>query len=288
MKKLVISLLLLAVVLTGMTSVYASGSTMSVRVLPTDTEVQVGDTVEYTILATGRNVVAMQFTLRLPEGLRYVPGSAATPEGLAQKLGVPAAEWTEQSGMFTFYNDVGIIIPEGTQLLRFSCVAEKEGEWTAELFELLPFDNQFQAFTPELQVGAVRVTQGAGETEPTEPAGGETKPAVTDPVEPDAPTMTEPAAPDAPKATEPTTPQPEAVPGPTGGAPEDETFPELTQPTQNPTDSAQDQVTGPENQMQPGPNKTENGVPIWLWLAGIVILITGGVVLLIVNLKKRS
>ena len=158
MKRVIICLMLLMAMCAGMMNVHAAEAEITVEVRASKTEVQVGDTVEFTVLATGSGVVAMQFNVELPEGLRYVPNSGKTPENLAQKLGVPAADWTEVSMMFTFYNDIGITFAKGTEILSFSCVAEKEGEWSVNLYELLPFNGDFEEFVPKLQVQKVTVT----------------------------------------------------------------------------------------------------------------------------------
>ena len=177
MKRILIGILLLAAMLAGTMNVWAAEAEISVQVRTSKTQVQVGDTVEYTVLATGSGVVAMQFEIRLPEGLRYVPNSGATPENLAQKLGVPAADWTEQSMMFTFYNDIGITFAKDTEILRFSCVAEQAGDWEVELYELLPFNGDFEEFTPKLQVQKVYV--GGEENQVTTTVPQEKLPAET-------------------------------------------------------------------------------------------------------------
>lgn len=156
MKKIIAVLMMVALLL-GAIPAYAAGASVHVEVTPSVAEAQVGDTVEFVITAQAKGLVAMQFELRMPEGLSYVSGSGSTPQGLAQKLGVPAADWTESSMMFTFYNDVGIKMKKGTELVRFSCVAEKPGDWDVIIFELLPFDGNFEEFTPELTVHTLKV-----------------------------------------------------------------------------------------------------------------------------------
>jgi uncharacterized repeat protein (TIGR01451 family) len=213
MKRILICLLLLAAMLVGSMSVYAAEAEMTVQVCASRTDVQVGDTVEFTVLATGSGVVAMQFNVIMPEGLSYVPNSGRTPEKLAQKLGVPAADWTEQSMMFTFYNDIGITFAKGTEIVRFSCVAEKEGTWEVELYELLPFNEDFEEFPAKLQVQAVKVTGKTASSAPAETkpsVSDETMPAVQPPEQPldqpaeQQPQQTEPQIPDATqKVTEP-------------------------------------------------------------------------------------
>lgn len=276
MKRIAICVFLLACILAGMMNVYASAAQMSVRVLATNENVQVGDTVEFTVLATGQDMVALQFEVRLPEGLSYVPDSAATPEGLAQKLGIPAAEWTEQSMMFTCYNDVGVTVPEGTQLLSFSCVAEKAGDWTVELFDLIPFDSDFQAFAADLQVQTVRV-QGTGESKPVKP-DGETEPPVTVPEAPEMPTET---------ADELT--QPGTVPDQTPEQPDDETGSEPVQPEQSQTPSEPEQSAGLEEGTTPiiqtkPVEKTLN----WVWPAVGALIVVFLVAILLILKKKRS
>ena len=73
MKRAIICLMLLALMLTGAMSVHATEAEVTVQVRASETEVSVGDAVEFTVLATGSGVVAMQFNLELPEGLSYVP-----------------------------------------------------------------------------------------------------------------------------------------------------------------------------------------------------------------------
>lgn len=234
MKRMMIGLLLMMTVLAGMVNVQAAEAEITVQVHASETQLQVGDTVEYTVLATGSGVAAMQFQLQLPEGLRYVPNSGATPENLAKKLGVPAADWSEHAMMFTFYNDIGITFAPGTEILRFSCVAEKEGEWSVELYELLPFDEEFLDFEADLQVRKVLVTAAGSqitptvpkETDPAIPDIGETQPPVS--VAPETePENTQP--PSVPDATEPTRTEPQFSTDPTAGNEE------VTSPTQEPT-----------------------------------------------------
>ena len=237
MKRILICLLLLTAMLAASVSVYAAEAEMTVQVCASKTEVQVGDTVEFTVLATGSGVVAMQFNVIMPEGLSYVPGSGRTPEQLAQKLGVPAADWTEQSMMFTFYNDIGITFAKGTEIVRFFCVAEKEGNWEIELYELLPFNEEFEEFPAKLQVQSVQVT---GKTEASAPA--ETEPPVTGETEPAEQPSEQPAE-QQPQQTEPSvTDATQAVPEPENTENEPQTPEEQsvnTVPQQDPPEEEQ-------------------------------------------------
>ena len=272
MKKILICLLMLAVMLTGMMNVYAAESEMEIRIQASSTQVQVGDTVEYTVQVTGQGVTALQFQVRLPEGLRYVPNSGATPEGLAQKLGIPAADWTEQSMMFTCFNDVSIPFDDGMEILRFSCVAEKEGSWDVELFELIPFDTKFQEFTAELQVRTVRVTGGTGDTKPTDSTvSGETVPAVTAPSDPEAPSATGQAPDSDPSATQP---EDETAPDP-NHSPEDRTENDGESP------AADDEKTVPETTKQ-----KRSSLFLLLPLGGVLVITCGVAVFLIIKKKK--
>lgn len=280
MKRIVIGLLLLAAMLTGMMSVHATGAEISVQVCVSDSAVKVGDTVEYTVLATGSDVVALQFNLKLPEGLRYVPNSGTTPEGLADRLGVAAAEWTEQTMMFTFFNDVGVTIASGTELLSFSCIAEQEGAWNVELFELFPFNSEFQEFQPELQVQTLQVAKTAAQPDLTEP----TQPDTTVSPTPELPTDPEPtegaAQPNSPANRPEDQPDGETVP---------DTAPQRTEPTLPPDG----QLTVPEDGTPTAPVEPpleEPGVKIRTWLlptVGVTLIACGVVVFLIIK-KKHS
>lgn len=273
MKRIAISLLLLAVMLAGMMNVQAAEAEVTVQTVASKTDIQVGDTVEFTVLATGSGVVAMQFELRLPEGLRYVPNSGATPENLAQKLGVPAADWTEQSMMFTFYNDVGITFAKGTEILRFSCVAEKEGEWTPYLYELLPFDGDYLEFTPQLRLQEVRVTTAEANVTPSVPI--QTVPPTVSVTEPPASVPAETVTTTAPvvEAT-----QPVSVPEPTEQPQSDD------QPDTEETSQPEETTDPVQNQHTP-PDVAENNRLWILFAAGAAILVSGVAVFFI--LKKK-
>ena len=270
MKRIAICILMVTCMLTAMMNVPVSAAQMSVWVTASNENVQVGDTVEFTVLATGQDMVALQFEVRLPEGLAYIPNSGATPEGLAQKLGIPAAEWTEQSMMFTCYNDVGVTVPEGTQLLSFSCVAQKSGQWTVELFELIPFDSDFQAFSAELQVETIHVTDGEGGHKPGEPGTtGATVPAATTPTEPETPVVTDPAD----QVT-----QPASEPDQTMDQLENESVPNTTGTAQQPDE--------PEEQPQEVQEPVSQKTLFWIILSGGVLLAAGIAAAVLLGKKK--
>lgn len=265
MKRTIICLMLLALMLTGTMSVHAAEAEVSVQICASQTEVNVGDTVEFTVLATGSGVVAMQFNLALPEGLSYVPNSGATPENLAQKLGVPAADWTEQTLMFTFYNDVGITFAKGTEILHFTCVAEKAGQWQVNLYELLPFDENFEEFTPKLQLQTITVR------------GAETGTEATDPVTPEE---TQPTDSELGTQTQPTDPN-------SGGDENEPIEPTVEKQVES---GASDTVT--TGQIEPTKDeekqeKTANNTLIWIISAVAVTLVTAGVVAFILIKKKK-
>lgn len=274
MKRAIICLMLLALMLTGAMSVHATEAEVTVQVRASETEVSVGDAVEFTVLATGSGVVAMQFNLELPEGLSYVPNSGATPENLAQRLGVPAADWTEQTLMFTFYNDIGITFAKGTEILHFTCVAEKEGEWQVNLYELLPFDEEFEEFTPKLEVQTIKV-RGSGAV--GEGTGPET------PAEPD---------PEIPEESQPEDSVPEIEDQPKEpDVQEDEKVDDTL------TEQEQEDPATPETEVPSQPQKTpkkenksdkpqKNGT--WILPVAAVVLIAGGVIVFILLRKKKT
>lgn len=253
MKK-IIAILLLAALLLGAVPVFAQGARIRVEVTASKDHVNVGDTVEFVLTVEAENLVAMQFELHMPEGLSYVPGSGATPKGLASQLGVAAADWTEASMMYTSYNDVGVNIGKGTELLRFSCVAEKPGDWNVILFELWPFDGEFNAFTPEVSIQTLHVNgnQTPVTTQPvvTEPAV--TEPAVTVP-EHTEPSQSEPVTqpePDTPvsNVTEPTVEVTAPVVDVTAPT---EALPHATAPTEPMTPPDAPQETQPQGETLP-------------------------------------
>lgn len=280
MKKQIICLFLLISMLVCVLPVQAAEAEMEVLVRASESTVQVGDTVEFTVLATGSGVTAMQFQLLLPEGLQYVPNSGATPEKLAQKLGVPAADWTEQSKMFTFYNDIGITFVKGTEILRFSCVAQKAGNWEVSLYELLPFDPNFEEFPAKLQVQSVKVVGEEADT----PVSGEVVQTVPDETLPSVPEDTEASV------TVETTGQSDETP-----------LPVLTEPTDDEATSIPEQEAVQESLTpeQEGPTAAPSvlsgilaifgsfGALVGLAAAGIAIAVAVVVIIVIIK-KKRS
>ena len=177
-KKLLALLVVLAMVLSIVPAVYAEGSSMSVRITPSVSTAKVGDTVDYTVYATGEGVTALQFNLSIPEGMTFVSGSGAVPTGLKDYLGWAATDWTEKvvdnkTGtvdypmIWTGYNDLPSVFGEDTVVMTFSCTIDAEGEYEIGVYDLLPFDENYEEFPAQLSVGKVTV---AGE-EPEVPAG---------------------------------------------------------------------------------------------------------------------
>jgi hypothetical protein len=97
--------------------------------------------------------------------------------------------------MWTGYNDLGSLFEDGTVIMTFSATVTGEGVLEPELFELLPFDLDYNEFPADLTVDKVVV----GNVEPTEPSTEPTEPS-TEPTEPST-EGTEPTT----KPTEPTT-----------------------------------------------------------------------------------
>ena len=291
-KNIVAWLVLLALLMTGL-PVYAAAASIEIQVKPTKSQVNVGDTVEYVVTATGEDVVAMQFEVKSSEGLTYVPNSGATPKDLAKKLGVPAADWTEISKMFTFYNDVGITMKKGTELLRFTCKAEKAGKYAVTIYELLPYDSNFEYFVPTIKIEPVTVRETQNQPAVTLPPATEppvtlppaTEPAVTEPAvsEPtvgtDAtePPATEPMTDSAVDVTEPIQePTVEAVTDPTDA---------VEEPTQaeQPTEEATTQAPSEEGKAEEkGPSPV-----IWIIL-GVVAVTAAAVAALLIKKKKQD
>jgi uncharacterized repeat protein (TIGR01451 family) len=274
--------MLLALMLGSAMSVHATEAEITVQVRASATEVSVGDTVEFTVLTTGSGVVAMQFNLELPQGLSYVPNSGATPENLAQKLDVPAADWTEQSMMFTFYNDIGITFAKGTEILHFTCVAEKEGEWAVNLYELLPFNENFEEFTPKLQVQTITVREPGAVDEGPDPV-------TTEPAIPEATTPVTPTEPD-PVIPEDTNPIPEDEAQPTDpNVPEDEkgddTLTEQEVPATPETEAPSQSQQASKSEKKD--DEPKNNTP-WITSGAVVVLIIGSVIAFILMKKKKA
>lgn len=182
MKRRILMMLMVFALTLSALPVYAAAASFSVTVQADKKDVKPGDTVNFTVVAQGEDVVALQFNLDIPSGMKYVAGSGAVPAGLRDMLKVAAADWTEMSMIFTYYNDVGVTIPKGTVLLTFACTAEAEGTHQVGLYEVLPFNSEFEEFSPSVKTAAVTVTK-AGEQGDDTPATSEPVDVTTKPTE---------------------------------------------------------------------------------------------------------
>lgn len=166
MKKACIALLMVFLFVLSALPVGAVEASCEVHLIADRKEASVGDTVHYTVVARGEDVVAMQFDVAVPQGMSYVADSAAVPKQLKSNLGVAATGWTEKTMRFSFYNDAGVQIPEGTILMGFDCVIESEGMHQVSLIDVAPYDSNFVGIKAALQFDTVAVGEVSGEDIP--------------------------------------------------------------------------------------------------------------------------
>ena len=100
-KKLLAMLLVLVMVLSMVPTVHAEGEYMTIQATPSVSTASAGDTVEYTITATGSGVSCLEFTLEFPEGMTYVAKSAKVNPDLKEQLEWGALDWTEKAKKWT-------------------------------------------------------------------------------------------------------------------------------------------------------------------------------------------
>ena len=310
MKKLLVWLLVCVMAVSAIPCYAAS---FEVNVDPVTTTAKVGDTVEFVITAQGHDLVALQFELNVPKGLRYVPGSAQMPDDLEGILGIAgSADWTEEMQMFTFYNDVGINIKKGTELVRFSCTVLKEGNYRMALKNCLPFDSDFAEFVPSVNAGALSAGSSQQSVQPTQP---EQKPQPSAPTQP----VTEPVPQPTTESTEPDETQPPissvsgvltmdptqptqdagtqpTVPSTEPSATEatqqittglEETMPEQTQEPEA-TEETQPVTQPEETPDSPTGEKEKSGVRLWQWLPAVVVLVIAAVALFVIMKRKKE
>lgn len=164
MKKM-ITFLMVCVFLLSALPVYAAEVSFDVYLSADKGEASVGDTVHYKVIAKGEDVVALQFDVAIPDGMEYVVDSAAAPKELKNELGVAGVGWTEKTMRFSFYNDKGVQIPEGTVLLTFECVVAAEGLHQVSLSGVAPYNSEFAAIQPTIQLDTVAVGNVSGGVE---------------------------------------------------------------------------------------------------------------------------
>ena len=159
----ILSVFLVLTLLITALPVAASGQkgSLELQITPSVSKAAVGDVIEYTVTASGSNVLAMEFKLAFPEGLSYVADSGAIPKGLDERLGWAAVDWTEESGKWTGYNDSGVEIPAGTVILTFCAVAEAEGDYQVDLVNLWPYDGNLQDIAATVKADSVQIVKQA-------------------------------------------------------------------------------------------------------------------------------
>ena len=158
-KKILTAFVILVLLLLTVPAVYAQDASMSIKVTPSVTAAKVGDTVQYTVYATGEGIAGLQFNLSIPEGMTYVAGSAAIPEGLQESLGWYLMDWTEGSKMWTGCDHLADTFEKDTVILTFACTVDAEGEYEIGILGLEAFESgpNYDGFYPELTVGTVTV-----------------------------------------------------------------------------------------------------------------------------------
>ena len=244
MKKRIVLLLMVCAWILSAIPVSAVQPQFSVVVQAEQKEVKVGDTVRFTVVAQGEDVVALQFNIVVPEGMEFVSGSGALSKGLREKLGVAAVDWTEGAMIFTYYNDVGVTIPKDTVLMTFECTAQKAGSYQLELEEVLPFNSEFEEFAPSVKMASVTVVK-SGEQ-------GEKDPTVTQPTAPSTEPTTEPSTEPSTEPTDNST-EPSSDTQPTETT--DVSEPEATDPTDQ--DATEDTTEDIAESTQPSIDETE-------------------------------
>jgi hypothetical protein len=194
--------------------------------------------------------------------------------------------------LFTYYNDVGVTIPEGTVLVTFSCIAKAEGTHEISLFEVLPFNSEFEEFTPSVKTLSVTVAkkseQGGEDPTVTQPIVDPTQPS-TDPTQSgdeNTEPSTEPQPTEPSDGTEPTDPtpgqdttptEPDATEDTEGSeqAPSDETEPSTTENTVTVTEDGSEDKDG------------GSGLTV-LWIVLAVAAVAGGVAVVLYLRKKKN
>ena len=171
MRKMYKGLIGMALVLSLMVTflpmgVWAQSGGFHLQITPSVSNAKVGDVIEYTITATGADIMALEFKLAFPEGLGYVENSAQIPQGLAEDLGWAQADWTEETQKWTGFNDTGRDIPEGTVILTFRAVAQEEGTHRVEMKNVYPYNGSFCEVEAVVTLDDVTVTAN---TQPTAP-----------------------------------------------------------------------------------------------------------------------
>ena len=149
--------------------VLAAGASMELTVVPSATNVELGSVVTFEVYGKGTGITALQFNLSIPEGMSYIPGSAAVPEGLKEALGWPATDWTEGTMIWTGYTADPTVFPEGTLLLSFSCSMDAEGAFQPELTNAQAFNAEYTHADLSVRGTSVLVTDWAPEVPPSDP-----------------------------------------------------------------------------------------------------------------------
>ena len=177
-RSVMLCLAMLAVLFFNTATAFAD--TAVIMITADKTEVQPGDTVDFSIvLGPVSDMGTMQMIIVIPEGLTYVEGSGKLADGLKSTLGFDYADFTEASMMVNgVASKDDYSSYDNTLLCTFQCTADENYEGTAEVgLRKLEFYSckTWKDHTSEYSVANAVIKVGGEETpaEPETPGGGE-------------------------------------------------------------------------------------------------------------------
>ena len=119
MKKIVASLLILAIMISLLPTHIFAATPTKFTITPDKTEAHPGDTITYTVkMSAVQKIAGMKFKLNIPEGLTFIEGKEV--EGLAEKLHAAKAEFTTSTKVFVVGSS-NYTSTDDTTLMTFKC-----------------------------------------------------------------------------------------------------------------------------------------------------------------------
>lgn len=119
MKRIVVSLLILAIMISLLPTHIFAATPTKFTITPDKTEAHPGDTITYTVkMSAVQKIAGMKFKFNIPEGLTFIEGKEE--EGLATKLKAVKAEFVTDSRVFVVTGG-NYTSTEDTTLMTFKC-----------------------------------------------------------------------------------------------------------------------------------------------------------------------
>ena len=140
-KKIVASLLIIAIMISLLPTYIFAANTVKFTIIPNVTEAHPGDEITYTVkMSAVQNLAGMKFKLVIPEGLTFIEGKEV--DGLQETLHAAKAEFTQSTLVFVVGSS-DYSSNEDTTLMTFKCSVDSGAIGEKEITFIIDNDDIF-------------------------------------------------------------------------------------------------------------------------------------------------